>query len=149
MNLTWHYKNFDELTTLELYKILQLRAEVFVVEQDCPYNDLDNKDLKCGHLWCESNGQALACCRVVPPGISYEEPSVGRVVSHSEFRNLKLGHQLMRHSLEIIENHFETKSVRISAQSYLKNFYEQHGFQPVSEEYLEDGIPHLEMLITS
>jgi|SRR5690606_7067327 len=149
MNLTWHYKNFDELTTLELYKIMQLRAEVFVVEQDCPYNDLDNKDLKSSHLWCESDRQILAYCRVVPPGISYEEPSVGRVVSHSEFRHLKLGHQLMRHSLEIIENHFETKSVRISAQSYLKNFYEQHGFQQVSEEYLEDGIPHLEMLKTS
>ena len=146
MNLNWHYKNFDELTTLELYKILQLRAEVFVVEQDCPYNDLDNKDLKCGHLWCESDGKAVACCRVVPPGISYEEPSIGRVVSHFEFRHLKLGHQLMRHSLDIIENHFETKSVRISAQSYLKKFYEQHGFGQVSEEYLEDGIPHIQML---
>jgi len=146
MNLIWHYKEFDELTPRELYDIFHLRVMVFMVEQDCLYNEVDGKDLKCAHLWCETDGKILAYCRIVPPGVSYTEPSIGRVVSHPEFRHLKLGYQLMRHSLEIIENRYETKSVRISAQSYLKNFYGKFGFQQVSEEYLEDDLPHMEML---
>lgn len=146
MNLTWHFKNFDELTTKELYEILQLRAEVFVVEQDCPYNDVDGKDEKCGHLWAILDGKVIACTRLVPQGISYQEPSIGRVATHTDYRHLKLGYQLMRHSLEIIENVYNSTSVRISAQSYLKNFYEKCGFKQVSDEYLEDGIPHVEML---
>jgi len=146
MNLIWHYKGFDELAPRELYDIFHLRVMVFMVEQDCLYNEVDGKDLKCSHLWCETDGKILAYCRIVPPGVSYTEPSIGRVVSHPEFRHLKLGYQLMRHSLEIIENHYETQSARISAQSYLKNFYEKFGFRQVSEEYLEDGLPHMEML---
>lgn len=146
MNIIWNFKKFEELTTKELYEILQLRAEVFVVEQDCPYNDVDGKDVKCGHLWAEMDGKVIACTRIVPPGISYDEPSIGRVATHQNYRHLKLGHQLMRHSIEIIESLYETKSVRISAQSYLKNFYEKCGFKQVSEEYLEDDIPHIEML---
>lgn len=145
MNLTWHFKNFDELSTKELYEILQLRAEVFVVEQDCPYNDVDGKDEKCGHLWAVLDGKAVACTRLVPQGISYQEPSIGRVATHIDYRHLKLGHQLMRHSLEIIENVYNSTSVRISAQSYLKNFYEKCGFKQVSDEYLEDKIPHIGM----
>src|SRR5690606_944864 len=98
------------------------------------------------HLWLEIEGKIAAYCRIVPPGISYEEPSIGRVVTRSEFRNLKLGNQLMKNVIQISENHFETKSIRIRAQSYLKKFYENLGFQQVSEEYLEDEIPHIEML---
>ena len=146
MKLIWHYKKFEELTSLELYKILQLRVEVFVVEQNCLYNECDGKDLKCDHLWCELGGKILAYCRIVPPGVSYVEPSIGRVVSHPEYRDRKLGYELMRHSIQIIENHFETEKIRISAQSYLKHFYEKFGFQQVSEEYLEDNLPHMEML---
>ncbi|SMC49033.1 GNAT family N-acetyltransferase [Moheibacter sediminis] len=145
MTVIWHFKNFDELTTKELYEILQLRAEVFVVEQNCPYNDIDGKDLKCGHLWAVLENKIIACTRIVPPGVSYNEASIGRVASHADYRHLKLGYQLMSHSLEIIENVYETTSVRISAQSYLKNFYEKCGFKQVSEEYLEDDIPHMEM----
>src|SRR5690606_38485225 len=119
-NLIWHFKNFEDLTSGELYEILQLRSEVFVVEQNCVYNDCDGKDKKSKHLWLEIEGKIAAYCRIVPPGISYEEPSIGRVVTRSEFRNLKLGNQLMKNVIQISENHFETKSIRISAQSYLK-----------------------------
>jgi ElaA protein len=146
MKYTWHYKKFEELTSKELYEILELRVEVFVVEQNCLYNECDRKDLKCDHLWCEMDGKIIAYCRIVPPGVSYDEPSIGRVVSHPQYRDLKLGYELMRHSLQIIENHFESKSVRISAQSYLKSFYQKFGFQQVSEEYLEDDLPHIQML---
>lgn len=146
MSFVWHFKKFDELTSQELYKILQLRVEVFVVEQNCLYNECDGKDTKCDHLWCEQDGKILAYCRIVPPGVSYTEPSIGRVVSHPEFRHMKLGYELMRHSIQIIQNHFPNQCIRISAQSYLKLFYEKFGFQQVSEEYLEDNLPHMEML---
>lgn len=146
MNLIWHYKKFEELSPKELYTILELRVEVFVVEQNCLYNECDGKDLKCDHLWCELDGKIIAYCRIVPPGISYNEPSIGRVVSHPEYRHLKLGYQLMRHALTTIENHFESSATRISAQSYLKNFYEKFDFVQVSEEYLEDDLPHMQML---
>ncbi|MBA5629338.1 GNAT family N-acetyltransferase [Moheibacter lacus] len=146
MNLLWHYKEFDELTSAELYEILSLRVTVFMVEQDCLYNEVDGKDPKCSHLWCTMDGKILAYCRIVPPGVSYEVPSFGRVVSHPEARHLKLGHQLMRNAIEIIQNHFQTSQIKISAQTYLKNFYAQYGFEQTSEEYLEDGLPHMEML---
>ena len=145
MNLIWHYKEFDELSPRELYDIFHLRMMVFVVEQNCVYNEVDGKDVKCSHLWCESDGRILAYCRIVPPDVSYQEPSIGRVVSHPEFRHLKLGHSLMKNAIQIIENHFETRSIKISAQSYLKKFYEQYGFTQTSEEYLEDNLPHMEM----
>lgn len=146
MDLRWHYKQFDELTPAELYAILKLRIEVFMLEQNCLYNECDGKDRHCSFLWCTIGDRTVASARIVPPGISYREPSIGRVVSHPEFRHLKLGYQLMRHSLEIIENHFGTNIVKISAQSYLKDFYGKFNFEQVSEEYLEDGLPHLEML---
>lgn len=146
MSIIWHFKKFEELTTTELYSILQLRAEVFVVEQDCPYNDVDGKDEKCGHLWAVLDDKVIACTRIVPPGVSYGEASIGRVASHADYRHLKLGHQLMSHSLQIIENLYSETCVRISAQYYLKKFYEKIGFGQVSEEYLEDNIPHIEML---
>lgn len=145
MKLIWHYKEFDELTSRELYDIFHLRVEVFMLEQNCLYNEVDGKDLKCSHLWCEVEGKILAYCRIVPPDVSYAEPSIGRVVSHPEFRHLKLGHQLMKNAIEIIGNHFQTDKIKISAQSYLKKFYAQYGFVQTSEEYLEDNLPHMEM----
>lgn len=146
MKLIWHYREFDDLSARELYALLALRNEVFVVEQNCIYNECDGKDLKCAHLWATLDGEVVAACRIVPPGVSYEEPSIGRIVSHPKFRQLKLGHQLMRHSLQIIENKYETSSIRISAQCYLGEFYQKYGFHQVSEEYLEDLLPHMEML---
>ncbi len=145
MKIIWHFKQFHDLTPQELYSILHLRNEVFVVEQQCIYNECDGKDLNCFHLWATLNGEVVAGSRIVPPGISYDVPSIGRVVSHPKFRHLKLGHQLMRHSLQIIENIYETTSVKISAQCYLGSFYEQYGFVQISEQYLEDNLPHMEM----
>ena len=145
--VVWHYKLFDELTAKELYQIIQLRNEVFVIEQDCIYQDADGKDLKCGHLWATIGEEVVAYSRIVPKGVSYEnEPSIGRVVSSGKFRGLGLGKHLIANSIEVIENRLFTSSIRISAQLYLKAFYESFGFEQVSEEYLEDDIPHIEML---
>lgn len=146
MNVIWHYREFDGLTPHELYALMALRNEVFVVEQNCVYNECDGKDLVCAHLWATLDGEIVAACRIVPPGISYEEPSIGRIVSHPKFRHLKLGHQLMRHALQLIQNKYSTNAVRISAQCYLEKFYEKYGFKQVSEQYLEDLLPHMEML---
>lgn len=146
-NIIWNYKSFDELTTQELYKIIQLRNEVFVVEQDCVYQDADGKDFVCGHLWATINDEVAAYSRIVPKGFSYEnEPSIGRVISNSKFRGMGLGIQLINNSIQVIENKYQTSTIRISAQLYLKKFYESFGFEQVSEEYLEDDIPHIEML---
>lgn len=143
----WYYKSFDELTSKELYKIVQLRNEVFVIEQDCIYQDCDGKDLFCGHLWATIGDEVAAYSRIVPKEISYEnEPSIGRVISNQKFRRYGLGKQLLKNSVQIIENQFKTSKIRISAQSYLKEFYSSFGFEQVSEEYLEDDIPHIEML---
>lgn len=144
--LVWHFKNFDQLTPAELYEILRLRNEVFVVEQNCVYNECDGKDYKCLQLWCTLDGQIVGSCRIVPPGVSYDEPSFGRIVSKPGFRDLKLGHRMMNFILQIIRNYYHTERVRISAQVYLKKFYETYGFRQVSEEYLEDLLPHMEML---
>ncbi|MBS7332670.1 MAG: GNAT family N-acetyltransferase [Weeksellaceae bacterium] len=143
----WHYKLFDELSAKELYQIIQLRNEVFVIEQDCIYQDADGKDMKCGHLWATINDDIVAYSRIVPKGVSYEnEPSIGRVVTSDKVRGMGLGKQLIEYSIQTIENRLFTSSIRISAQLYLKAFYESFGFEQVSEEYLEDDIPHIEML---
>ena len=145
--IIWHYKSFNDLTSKELYKIVQLRNEVFVIEQDCIYQDCADKDLVCGHLWATIVDEVAAYSRIVPKGISYEnEPSIGRVISNQKFRRYGLGKQLMKNSVQVIENQFKTSEIRISAQSYLKEFYSSFGFEQVSEEYLEDDIPHIEML---
>lgn len=145
--VVWHYKLFNQLTVTELYYILQLRNEVFVIEQDCIYQDADGKDLNCGHLWATIDNEVVAYSRIVPKGISYEnEPSIGRVITNNKFRGLGLGKQLIEYSILTIENRLFTSSIRISAQLYLKDFYDLFGFKQVSEVYLEDDIPHIEML---
>ena len=131
---------------MELYKILQLRINVFVVEQNCAYDDCDGKDIDGYHLWCEMNNQIIAYCRILPPTISYAEPSIGRVISHENFRHQHFGTRLMKFAAQISENLFGISSIRISAQCYLKDFYEKLGYSIVSDEYLEDDIPHVEML---
>lgn len=146
MKQVWHFKEFDKLTPKELYGILGLREEVFIVEQECIYNDLDEKDYKCSHLWCSLNNRVVAVCRIIPPGVSYSEASIGRIATHPDFRHLKLGHRIVEYSLQIIENLYKTQTVRIGAQVYLNDFYEKHGFVRASENYLEDNIPHMEML---
>ena len=144
-NIDWKIKTFSELTTTELYEIIKARVNVFVVEQDCPYPDLDDNDQKAIHLWAENNGEVLAYCRIFDKGIKYPETSIGRVVTTENGRGTGLGKQLIKYALEIIENRLGTSEVRISAQDYLLKFYSDFGFQDTGKKYLEDNIPHTEM----
>lgn len=139
-------KTFSELTTNELYAILQLRSEVFVVEQDCVYQDLDYKDQKSLHVLGFKEDKIIAYTRIFKPGDYFTEASIGRVVVKDSERKYGYGHDLMKASIEAVRNHFNTSVITISAQVYLTKFYNSHGFNKVSDEYLEDGIPHIEML---
>jgi ElaA protein len=147
MSLNWILKEFVELTTAELYAIMQLRNEVFVVEQNCVYQDADGKDQRSLHF-CGWDGEQLAAyTRIIPPGISYPEPSIGRVVTSPAYRNTGAGRKLMEESIRHAFERFNADSIRIGAQVYLAKFYQSLGFIQSSEEYLEDGIPHIEMIL--
>lgn len=144
--MNWKIKSFEELKNKELYKILNLRSEVFVVEQECPFNDCDGSDEKCYHLYLEENDEILAYLRIVEKGISYDEISIGRVVVSKDARGRGIARKLMLKGIEFIEKELNENEIRISAQAYLVDFYKSLGFEEVSEVYLEDNIPHLEML---
>lgn len=139
-------KSFQELTTTELYQILQLRSEVFVVEQDCVYQDLDFKDQKSLHILGYKNDKIIAYTRIFKPGDYFKNASIGRVVVSKEERTSGYGVDLMEASIKAVEDHFKTSKITISAQVYLTKFYNSLGFNKVGEEYLEDGIPHIEMV---
>jgi ElaA protein len=144
--MQWILKPFNDLTPKELYKILQLRNEVFIVEQNCPYQDCDNKDIYAWHLMGLREEKLLAYSRLLAPGISYSESSIGRVVSSPSTRKTGMGKKLMQESIEQIRNLFHTDAIRIGAQLYLQKFYESFGFIKDSDIYLEDNIPHILML---
>lgn len=144
-NIDWKIKTFSELTTPELYEIIKARVNVFVVEQDCPYPDLDDYDQKAVHLWSERDGEVLAYCRIFDKGIKYRETSIGRVVTTENGRGTGLGKQLIKYALDVIQNRLGTSEVKISAQDYLLKFYSDFGFQDTGKKYLEDNIPHTEM----
>ncbi len=144
--INWTLKAFAELTPNELYNILQLRNEVFIVEQNCPYQDLDNKDLKSWHLMGVKEDKLMAYARLLAPGISYSESSIGRIVSSPSARKTGIGKKLVEESIKQIKNLFNTDTIRIGAQLYLKTFYELFGFVQEGEIYLEDNIPHIIML---
>ena len=146
IDIDWKIKTFSELTTVELYEIIKARVNVFVVEQDCPYPDLDDCDQKAIHLWAEKEGEVLAYCRIFDQGIKYPETSIGRVVTTENGRGKGLGKQLISYAIDIIENRLRTSEVRISAQDYLLKFYSDFGFRDTGKKYLEDNIPHTEML---
>ena len=161
MMTQWCAKAFAELSTEQLYQILQLRQQVFVVEQDCVYLDADGLDQQALHLFAMTQGQVVACCRVLPPGVKYPEPSIGRVCTAQTQRRSGLGRELMQTALTLCAERYPSvresplatavvsvadSSVRISAQLYLQNFYASFGFITVSDVYDEDGIPHIEML---
>lgn len=144
-DVVWKIKEFNELSVNELYQILKIRQEVFIVEQTCYYLDADGYDEKAIHLWAEKEGEILAYCRIFKEGVKYEEPSIGRVLTNQNFRNFKLGKILMKLALELIEARLGSKKVRISAQDYLIKFYNEFGFYDTGKKYLEDDIPHTEM----
>ena len=145
-NVTWKIKNFEDLSIKELYEILKVRQEVFIVEQTCYYIDADGYDDKALHIWAETNGEIAAYCRIFSQGIKYPETSIGRVLTNTKYRNLKLGKTLINIALQAIETHFETSECRISAQNYLLEFYKSFGFEDTGKKYLEDDIPHTEMV---
>ena len=138
---------FSEFTVKELYETLQLRSEVFVVEQDCVYQDIDFKDQKALHVLVYKNDKLVAYTRIFKPGDYFNEASIGRVVVHENERKYGYGHDLIKESIIAIEKQFNTATIHISAQRYLEKFYNTHGFVKSGDGYLEDGIPHIKMLI--
>ncbi len=147
MNIKFEIKRFDELSTIEIYNILRLRAEVFIVEQDCVYRDIDNKDQKALHVIGWKNENIVAYARLFDAGDYFEKASIGRVVVSKNERQFGYGHDLIKTSINAIEIHYNTKEIKISAQTYLKKFYETHNFKMIGDGYLEDGIPHINMII--
>ena len=145
MALEWKIKSFESLSVHELYDILRLRCEIFVVEQNCVYLDLDGKDQKALHLFGTFEGKIVAHARLLKPGISFVHASIGRVTVDAKYRERKWGHELMRQAIEGILEHYGATQITIGAQLYLKKFYESHGFVQTSEMYLEDDIPHIQM----
>ena len=146
MSIRWTCKPFDELSVDELYSLLQLRSEVFVVEQNCVFLDMDNKDQKCHHLMGYIDNELVASARIVPPRLAYDEPSIGRVVSNPKYRKTGAGRQLMKEAIRITIQLHGNQQIRIGAQLYLKNFYGSLGFECQGDVYLEDGIEHIEMI---
>ena len=139
-------KYFKDLTTQELYDILQLRSEVFVVEQDCVYQDIDNKDQEALHVIGYKKERVVAYTRIFKPGDYFEIASIGRVVVSQIERDNKYGYDIMEASIKTIKNQFNESTIKISAQCYLKKFYSNLNFKQVGEEYLEDGIAHITMI---
>ena len=139
-------KEFTELTTEELYEILKLRAEVFVVEQNCPYQDLDDKDQSSYHLFLEDNGQIIAVLRILPENIAYKEMAIGRLIVKKSYRGKGISRKMMVRAMEFIIEDLGKEKIRLSGQAYLSDFYQSLGFEKVSEMYLEDGIEHFEFL---
>lgn len=145
MDINWHNKAFSQLTVDELYEILRLRAEIFVVEQDCPYQDCDNKDQNAIHLYGKLNDKIVAYVRILDAGVSYDSPSIGRVVTSSIIRGKGKGVELMAKAIECCETNFGTGTITISAQEHLESYYGKVGFKKASDPYMEDGIPHIKM----
>lgn len=149
MSLRWDFKALDALSPGELYALLRLRSEVFVVEQNCVFLDMDGSDAQAMHLlgWRDGAQPLLAAsARCFGPGIKYPEASIGRVVTAPQARGGGLGHVLMQEAVAALERHWGPQPIRIGAQAHLHGFYARHGFVQAGEPYMEDGIPHIEML---
>ena len=137
---------FEELSLDDLYKLLQLRSEVFVVEQNCVYQDIDGKDQMALHLLGYVDKELVAYTRIFPPATYFTEASIGRVIVKAPYRKHNYGHEILKASIKAVDERFQTSTIKLSAQTYLIKFYEGHGFQQSGETYLEDGIPHIAML---
>ena len=138
-------KKFDELTLNELYDIMKLRVDIFVVEQNCPYGELDNKDMESIHIFYKEDGEIAAYLRIIPKFLSYDSVSMGRICIKQEFRSRKLGREIVKDAINYIEKDMKEYIITIGAQEYLKDFYASFDFKPISDVYDEDGIKHLDM----
>ena len=149
MHLDWQIKHYRDLTLNEFHDLIALRLEAFVVEQNCAYLDLDGKDKKCYHLICRNGlGNVVATSRILPPGLSYDDTAIGRVVIDEELRGQGIGHDMMERCIDFCKKEFGNTPILISAQKHLENYYGKHEFKSTGNEYLEDGIPHVEMKLT-
>ncbi len=149
--LSWRFKRFEALTTEELYTILYLRQQIFVVEQNCPYSDMDNLDQNAWHLSgyipdSSENGELVTYARILAPGVSYSEPAIGRIVTAAKWRGHYFGVALMHQAIAKVGELFGQRDIRIGAQTYLTDWYARFGFVPVGEPYDEDGIEHIQMV---
>ena len=146
--MQWILKKFHDLTVDEFHDILQLRINIFVVEQNCPYPELDDRDKIAFHFFgINKENKIIAYTRIFKPGDYYEEPAFGRVAVHQDYRNQKIGFQLVEQTIIEIHKLFGNINIKIGAQTYLNNFYQSFGFHQVGDDYIEDGIPHIHMLI--
>jgi ElaA protein len=146
MDLKFSFKSFAVLNPFELYAYMQLRSEVFVVEQNCVYQDLDDRDQLSLHVFVHQDDELVACARIVPAGLAYPEISIGRVIVAEAYRKQQLGHELLRYCNAQIEKHYGPQPIVLSAQAHLQDFYKKHNFVPDGAIYLEDGIPHIHMI---
>ena len=146
MQIQWALKKFDELTPYQLYAVLQLRIEIFVVEQNCVYQDVDDKDQNAHHLMGFYENKLVAYTRLISPGEMYNEASIGRVITSRSVRGTGTGKELMKQSIDAVYDLFGKQPIKIGAQLYLKKFYNSFGFEQVSDVYLEDGIEHIYMI---
>jgi len=142
----WLWKRFQELTTKELYEVMKLRQKVFVVEQNCAYLDLDDRDNDADHLLVYDKDELLGYLRITPAGTRFTEYSIGRVVTHPKIRGSGMGKAMTKRAIQYVQDIHGDQAIRISAQAYLENFYNSFGFKRLGKEYDEDGIPHIEML---
>lgn len=144
--IDWKFAAFDALTLSELYGVLQLRSEVFVVEQACVFQDMDGADTEAMHLLGTYGGKLVAYARCFAAGVKFKEASIGRLITRSDLRGSGAGHVLVRRAIDSVEQQWGPQAIRIGAQARLENFYRQHGFETSGGPYIEDGIPHIEML---
>lgn len=144
--MDWSYQKFDELSGYDLYELLRLRVDVFIVEQECPYHEIDGHDYEAIHVsWRDDKGIA-AYARLLPGGVKYEEPSIGRVIVRKDLRGTGLADKLMSSATHYVLTEWQPKKIRLQAQTHLAAFYGRHGFEVISASYLEDGIPHVDMI---
>lgn len=144
--INWNFKHFSELSTLELYALAKIRMEVFIIEQDCIYLDLDDKDLEAHHIFATEDDKVIAYTRLLAKDVNYPQVSIGRVLVVESARGRNLGHELMTQTMQFSETIYGPTDIKISAQQHLSKFYEEHSFKVVTEMYLEDDIPHVGML---
>lgn len=147
--LNWQFKHYNDLLLNEFHDILALRIQVFVVEQNCPYQELDGKDKKSYHLICRNGkGDVVGTMRILPPGVGFEEVGLGRIVLAESERGVQQGHEMMKEAMTFSMEEFGDVAIKLSGQKHLEGFYNKHGFESTGKEYLEDGIPHVEMKYT-
>ena len=146
-DIIWYINHFDALSKEHLYDILAIRQEVFIVEQNCPYNDADYTDQDAIHVYAYDKGRIIACARLLKPGVSFSEASIGRIITDKKYRGKGLGHKLVEKCIEESKKAYGDFGIRISGQVYAMDFYKKLGFKPEGEEYLEDGIPHMDLCI--